>query len=90
MLLIFSLSSWLLSYNQLTISYNYPLVTAYKSVLAILVSLSNLKVVAAVNSVVTSAFSGILFNFFYYNRSSNYVTTPYRKYYVRYANRLGI
>ena len=43
-----------------------------------LVSLSNLKVVAAVNSVVTSAFGGILFDFFYYNRSSNYITTSYR------------
>ena len=37
-----------------------------------------LKVVTAVNSVVTTAFSGILFNFFYYNRGSNCITTPYR------------
>jgi hypothetical protein len=59
-------------------------------VLAILVSLLNLKVVAAVNSVVTAAFSGILFDFFYYNPNSNYITTPYRRYYVRYANRQGI
>ena len=28
-----------------------------------------------------AAFSGILFNFFYYNYSSNYITEPYRKYY---------
>jgi uncharacterized membrane protein YeiH len=48
------------------------------------------KVVAAVNSVVTSAFGGILFDFFYYNRSSNYITKPYRKYYGRLINRLGI
>ena len=43
-----------------------------------LVSLPNPKVVAAVNGVVTAAFSGILFDFFYYNRSSNYITTPSR------------
>jgi len=73
-----SLSIVLLSINRLTISYNYPLITSYKSVSSILVSLPNLKVIAAVNGVVTSAFSGILFNFFYYNRSSNYITTPYR------------
>ena len=36
------------------------------------------KVVTAVNSVVTSAFGGILFNFFYYNLSSNYITKPCR------------
>ena len=49
--------------------------------LAILVSPPNLKVVAAVNSVIVDAFSSILFNFFYYNYSSNYITEPYRKYY---------
>jgi hypothetical protein len=42
------------------------------------VSLPNPKVIAAVNSVVTAAFSGILFNFFYRNRSSNYIIIPYR------------
>jgi len=42
------------------------------------VSLPNLKVVAAVNGVITSAFSGILFDFFYRNLGSNYITTPYR------------
>jgi hypothetical protein len=36
------------------------------------------KVVAAVDSVVTAAFGGMLFNFFYRNRGSNYVTIPYR------------
>jgi hypothetical protein len=55
-----------------------------------LVSPLILKVVAAVNSVVTGAFSGILFDFFYYNRSSNYITEPCRKYYNRLVNRLGI
>ena len=47
---------------------------------AILVSLLSLdpKVVTAVNGVVTSAFGGILFNFFYYNYGSNYITKPYR------------
>jgi hypothetical protein len=43
-----------------------------------LVSPPNPKVVATVNSVVTTALGGILFNFFYYNRSSNYITTPSR------------
>jgi hypothetical protein len=58
--------------------------------LAILTSLLNLKVVAAVVGVVTAAFGSILFNFFYYNRSSDYIITPYRRYYIGYANRLGI
>jgi uncharacterized membrane protein YeiH len=44
----------------------------------ILVSPPNPKVVAAVNSVVTTAFGGILFDFFYYNRSSDYITIPSR------------
>ena len=48
------------------------------------------KVVAAVNGVVTSAFGSILFNFLYYNYSSNYIIKPYRKYYDRLINRLGI
>jgi len=39
------------------------------------VSLPNPKVITAVNSVVTAAFSGILFNFFYYNRGSNCIIT---------------
>ena len=38
----------------------------------------NPKVVAAVNSVVTTALGGILFNFFYRNYSSDYITTPGR------------
>ena len=61
-------------------------------VLAILISPLNpdFKVVATINSAVTSAFGGILFNFFYYNLSSNYITEPYRKYYSRFFNRLGI
>ena len=54
-----------------------------------LVSPPNPKVVAAVNivvvtvlgSIITSAFSSILFDFFYYNYSSNYIIEPYRKYY---------
>jgi len=78
MLLSLSLSIILLSINRLTISYNYPLVTSYKLVSSILVSLPNLKVITAVNGVITGAFGGMLFNFFYYNRSSNYITTPYR------------
>ena len=42
------------------------------------------KVVATVNSVVASALGGILFDFFYRNRSSNYITKPGRKYYGRF------
>ena len=56
----------------------------YKSVLAILVSPPNPKAVAAVDGVIVAAFGGILFNFFYYNRGSNYITEPYRKYYGRF------
>ena len=48
------------------------------------------KVVATINGVITSAFNSILFNFFYYNLSSNYIITPYRKYYGKYINRPGI
>ena len=61
--LILSLSILLLSYKRLTISYSYPRVTAYKLVLAILVSPPNLKVIATINSVVVSAFSGILLTY---------------------------
>ena len=46
-----------------------------------LVSPSNPKVVAANINVVVAAFSGILFDFFYRNYGSNYITEPYRKYY---------
>jgi hypothetical protein len=55
-----------------------------------LVSLLIPKVVAAVNGVITGAFSGILFNFFYYNCGSNYIIEPCRKYYGGLINRLGI
>ena len=51
---------------------------------AMLVSSSNPKVIALNAGVVVAAFSGILFNFFYYNRSSNYITEPYRKYYGKF------
>ena len=66
--------------------------TSYKLILAILVSLldPDFKVVTTINGVVTSAFSSILFNFFYYNCGSNYITEPYRKYYGKFLNRLGI
>ena len=53
----------------------------YKSILAILVSPPKPKVVATVVGVIVGAFSSILFNSFYYNYSSNYITEPYRKYY---------
>jgi hypothetical protein len=55
-----------------------------------LVSSPNLNIVAAVNSVIVCAFSGILFDFFYYNRGSDYIIKPYRKYYDRLINRLGM
>ena len=52
--------------------------------------LPNPKVVAAVDAVVAAAFSGILFDFFYYNLGSKCVIKPYRKYYGGLINRLGI
>jgi hypothetical protein len=55
-----------------------------------LVSSPNFNIIATVNGVVVYAFGGILFNFFYYNYSSNYIIKPYRKYYNRLINRLGI
>ena len=48
------------------------------------------KAVAAVNGVVTSAFGGMLFDFFYRNCGSKYIMEPYRKYYGGLVNRLGI
>ena len=81
MLLILSLNILVLSYKRLTITYSYPRVTACKLVSAMLVSPLLLNVVAAVISVIFSAFSGILFDLFYHNRSSNYITEPYRRYY---------
>jgi hypothetical protein len=42
------------------------------------VSPPNPKVIATINSVITATFSSILFNFFYYNRGSDYITTPSR------------
>jgi len=72
-----SLSIILLSINRLTISYNYPLITSSKLVSTILVLLPKV-VTASIISVLTSTFSGILFNFFYYNRSSNYIIIPSR------------
>ena len=50
-------------------------------VLDIVVSPPNLKVIAAIDGVITGAFGGILFNFFYYNYGNNYIINPYRKYY---------
>ena len=49
-----------------------------------LVSPPNPKVIATIVSVIVGAFSGILFNFFYYNYSSNYIIEPYREYYSRF------
>jgi hypothetical protein len=43
-----------------------------------LVSPPNPKVVATVDGVVTTAFGGILFDFFYRNRGSDYITIPSR------------
>ena len=48
------------------------------------------KVITTVDSVVTASFSGMLFDFFYRNYGSKYITEPYRKYYGRLVNRLGI
>ena len=54
-----------------------------------LVSPPDPKAVAAVNSVIVAAFSSMLFNFFYYNLSSNYITEPCRKYYGRSIGNTG-
>jgi len=48
------------------------------------------KVITTVDSVITGSLGGILFDFFYRNRSSKYITEPYRKYYGGLVNRLGI
>ena len=55
-----------------------------------LVSSPNLDIVTAVDGVIVCAFSGILFDFLYYNYGSDYITKPYRKYYNRPVNKLGI
>ena len=91
-LLTLSLSNLLLLVIWSIMSYSCPTITIYNLVLAILVSPldPDFKIVAAVNSVVTSALGSILFNIFYYNCSSNYITKPYRKYYGRFLNGLGI
>ena len=58
-----SLSILLLSCKWLTISYNWPCVTTWKSPLSILVS-PGPEVIAVANAVVTSAaLGGILFDF---------------------------
>ena len=49
-----------------------------------LVSPPKPKVVTTINGVVVAAFSSILFNFFYYNLSSNYIIEPYSRYYGRF------
>ena len=46
-----------------------------------LVSPPKPKVITTVNGVVVGAFSGMLFDFFYCNYSSNYITESDRKYY---------
>ena len=61
--LILSSNILVLSYKQLTISYSCPYVIIYESVLAILVSPPNLKVIAPDISVVVAAFSGILLTY---------------------------
>ena len=62
-LLILSSNILVLSYKHLTISYSYPRVIICESVLAILVSPPNPKVVALNISVVVAAFSGILLTY---------------------------
>ena len=48
------------------------------------------KAVTTVNGVMASTFSSILFNFLYYNLSSNCVTKPYKRYYSGLVNGPGI
>jgi hypothetical protein len=65
-------------------------VTTCKSASAMLVSSPDLNVVATIDSVVVCAFGSILFDFFYYNPGSDYITKPCRKYYDGLVNKLGI
>ena len=72
---------------------NCAIITTYKLLSYILVSLLNPKpkVITTIDSVVTSTYLGsILFNFFYYNYSSDYIMEPYSSCYGRFINRLGI
>ena len=66
--------------------------TTYELLSYILVSPLDPKpeVIATVVSVVTASLGGMLSNFFYRNRGSKCVTEPYRKYYGRLINGLGI
>ena len=82
--LIFYSNTLLLSYKWSTTSYSCPRIIICESVSAILVSPPKPKVVATVDGVVVAAFGGILFDSFYRNLSSNYVTEPSRKYYGRF------
>jgi len=66
-----------LSSRNIVLKASVILITSYK-LSVILVSPPNPKVVATINSIITAAFSSILFNFFYYNYSSDYITTPGR------------
>ena len=50
-----------------------------------LVSPPNPKVIPLNIGVIVATFSSILFNFFYYNYSSNYIIEPYREYYSRFC-----
>ena len=42
------------------------------------------------NGVITSALSGILLSYFYYNYNSKYIIEPYSKYYSKFINKLSI
>ena len=75
---------------SLITSLNYAIIITYKS-LSILVSPPKPKVVATIDGIITGTIlGGILYNFFYYNYSNNYIIKPYRKYYGRFVNGLGI
>ena len=55
-----------------------------------LVSLPDLNIITTVDGVIVCAFSGILFDFLYYNYSSDCITKPYKKYYDGPVNELGM
>jgi len=65
--LILYLNIILFSINWLTISYSYLTVIGYYKLVSAILVPPNLKVVAAVNSVIVAAFGGMLFNFLNYN-----------------------
>ena len=73
----------------LIILFSWPMVTTYKSTNGSPIPVSPCKLNIP-GIVVITTFSGIFVVVFYYNCSSKYIIKPYRKYYGRLVNGLGI